>query len=161
MSPLSLDRPFIHRYSSVVVRLAALHVHMMNWLRFRLSATLLASTYRQQASFLSVRAFAGLGGGGGGVSRFSRYHHQHRASRHVMSVSSSGSAGGAGGGGKQGSNRLAGETSPYLLQHAHNPVDWMPWGPEAFAKAKEEDKPIFLSIGYSTCHWYVCNGVAV
>ena len=50
-------------------------------------------------------------------------------------------------------NRLAGETSPYLLQHAHNPVDWFPWGPEALAKAKAEDKPIFLSIGYSACHW--------
>jgi uncharacterized protein YyaL (SSP411 family) len=51
------------------------------------------------------------------------------------------------------SNRLIGEKSPYLLQHAHNPVDWYPWGPEGFAKADEEDKPIFLSIGYSTCHW--------
>ena len=50
-------------------------------------------------------------------------------------------------------NRLAGEKSPYLLQHAHNPVDWFPWGDEAFAKARAEDKPIFLSIGYSTCHW--------
>ena len=50
-------------------------------------------------------------------------------------------------------NRLAQEKSPYLLQHAHNPVDWYPWGPEAFAKARSEDKPIFLSIGYSTCHW--------
>jgi uncharacterized protein YyaL (SSP411 family) len=50
-------------------------------------------------------------------------------------------------------NRLAREKSPYLLQHAHNPVDWHPWGPEAFEKAKKEDKPIFLSIGYSTCHW--------
>ncbi|MDD4801508.1 MAG: thioredoxin domain-containing protein [Syntrophomonas sp.] len=50
-------------------------------------------------------------------------------------------------------NRLAKEKSPYLLQHAHNPVDWFPWGEEAFAKAKAEDKPIFLSIGYSTCHW--------
>lgn len=50
-------------------------------------------------------------------------------------------------------NRLAREKSPYLLQHAHNPVDWYPWGDEAFARAKEEDKPIFLSIGYSTCHW--------
>ncbi len=50
-------------------------------------------------------------------------------------------------------NRLASETSPYLLQHAHNPVDWYPWGPEAFAKAKKENKPIFLSIGYSSCHW--------
>src|SRR2546421_9409418 len=50
-------------------------------------------------------------------------------------------------------NRLAGETSPYLLQHAHNPVDWYPWGREALQKAKEEDKPIFLSIGYSACHW--------
>jgi uncharacterized protein YyaL (SSP411 family) len=44
------------------------------------------------------------------------------------------------------------EKSPYLLQHAHNPVDWFPWGDEAFDKAKNEDKPIFLSIGYSTCH---------
>jgi uncharacterized protein YyaL (SSP411 family) len=50
-------------------------------------------------------------------------------------------------------NRLANETSPYLLQHAHNPVDWYPWGEEAFAKAREEDRPIFLSIGYSACHW--------
>src|SRR5450432_3735616 len=50
-------------------------------------------------------------------------------------------------------NRLAHEKSPYLLQHAHNPVDWYPWGEEAFAKARAEDKPIFLSIGYSTCHW--------
>ncbi|XP_041670787.1 spermatogenesis-associated protein 20 [Cheilinus undulatus] len=50
-------------------------------------------------------------------------------------------------------NRLAKERSPYLLQHAHNPVDWYPWGQEAFDKAKAEDKPIFLSVGYSTCHW--------
>src|SRR4051812_7884799 len=50
-------------------------------------------------------------------------------------------------------NRLAREQSPYLLQHAANPVDWFPWGDEAFAKARREDKPIFLSIGYSTCHW--------
>ena len=50
-------------------------------------------------------------------------------------------------------NRLAQEKSPYLLQHSHNPVDWYPWGEEAFAKARREDKPIFLSVGYSTCHW--------
>ena len=50
-------------------------------------------------------------------------------------------------------NRLAGETSPYLLQHAHNPVDWYPWGPEALERAKLEDRPIFLSIGYAACHW--------
>src|SRR4051794_17307919 len=50
-------------------------------------------------------------------------------------------------------NRLASEKSPYLLQHAHNPVDWYAWGPEAFEKARAEDKPILLSIGYSTCHW--------
>jgi uncharacterized protein YyaL (SSP411 family) len=50
-------------------------------------------------------------------------------------------------------NRLAREQSPYLLQHAHNPVDWYPWGEEAFARARAEDRPIFLSIGYSTCHW--------
>src|SRR4249920_3610605 len=50
-------------------------------------------------------------------------------------------------------NRLAAETSPYLLQHAHNPVDWHPWGPEALRRAKAEDKPIFLSVGYSACHW--------
>jgi uncharacterized protein YyaL (SSP411 family) len=50
-------------------------------------------------------------------------------------------------------NRLAGETSPYLLQHAHNPVDWYPWGPEALSKARLLDRPIFLSIGYAACHW--------
>ncbi len=50
-------------------------------------------------------------------------------------------------------NRLAGETSPYLLQHAHNPVDWYPWGDEALERAKKENKPIFVSIGYSACHW--------
>jgi uncharacterized protein YyaL (SSP411 family) len=50
-------------------------------------------------------------------------------------------------------NRLISEKSPYLLQHAHNPVDWHAWNPETFAKARAEDKPIFLSIGYSTCHW--------
>ncbi len=50
-------------------------------------------------------------------------------------------------------NRLAQETSPYLLQHANNPVDWRPWGDEALALAKREGKPIFLSIGYSACHW--------
>ena len=51
------------------------------------------------------------------------------------------------------SNRLINEKSPYLLQHSHNPVDWYAWGEEAFAKARAEDKPIFLSVGYSTCHW--------
>ena len=50
-------------------------------------------------------------------------------------------------------NRLANEQSPYLLQHADNPVDWYPWSKEAFEKAKKLDRPIFLSIGYSTCHW--------
>ena len=50
-------------------------------------------------------------------------------------------------------NRLATETSPYLLQHAHNPVDWYPWGPEAIERAKADDKPILLSIGYAACHW--------
>ena len=50
-------------------------------------------------------------------------------------------------------NRLASETSPYLLQHAHNPVDWYPWGPEAFDLARREDRPVLLSVGYSACHW--------
>ena len=50
-------------------------------------------------------------------------------------------------------NRLAVEKSPYLRQHAGNPVDWAPWGEEALARARTEQKPIFLSIGYSTCHW--------
>ena len=50
-------------------------------------------------------------------------------------------------------NRLALETSPYLLQHAHNPVNWFPWGDEAFAEARRRNRPVFLSIGYSTCHW--------
>ena len=52
-----------------------------------------------------------------------------------------------------GLNHLAAESSTYLLQHVTNPVDWYPWGDEAFNKAKKEDKPIFLSIGYSSCHW--------
>src|SRR5271155_5597414 len=55
--------------------------------------------------------------------------------------------------GPQFTNHLIAEKSPYLLQHAHNPVEWFPWGEEAFAKARAEEKPIFLSIGYSTCHW--------
>src|SRR5690606_31076600 len=50
-------------------------------------------------------------------------------------------------------NRLARESSPYLLQHAHNPVDWFPWGPEAFEEARRRQVPIFLSVGYSTCYW--------
>src|SRR5438874_748607 len=50
-------------------------------------------------------------------------------------------------------NRLIDETSPYLLQHAHNPVEWYPWGEEALKRAKEEAKPILLSVGYSACHW--------
>ena len=50
-------------------------------------------------------------------------------------------------------NRLADETSPYLLQHAENPVDWYPWGPEALGRARDEDRPILLSVGYSACHW--------
>jgi uncharacterized protein YyaL (SSP411 family) len=50
-------------------------------------------------------------------------------------------------------NHLINETSPYLLQHAHNPVDWYPWGEEAFEKARRENKPVLLSIGYSACHW--------
>ena len=50
-------------------------------------------------------------------------------------------------------NRLIEESSPYLLQHAYNPVDWYPWGEEAFTRAKAEDKPILLSVGYSACHW--------
>src|SRR5258708_23044026 len=50
-------------------------------------------------------------------------------------------------------NHLINEKSPYLLQHAHNPVDWYPWKEQAFAKSKQEHQPIFLSIAYSTCHW--------
>src|SRR3989475_9435972 len=50
-------------------------------------------------------------------------------------------------------NRLIHETSPYLLQHAHNPVDWYPWSEEAFSRARAENKPVLLSVGYSACHW--------
>lgn len=50
-------------------------------------------------------------------------------------------------------NRLASATSPYLLQHAENPVDWWEWGPEAFAEAKRRDAPVLLSVGYAACHW--------
>jgi len=64
---------------------------------------------------------------------------EHNATKRTLAVMSS--------------NRLAQETSPYLRQHAHNPVDWFPWGPEALARARDEDKPILLSIGYSACHW--------
>ena len=53
----------------------------------------------------------------------------------------------------QHTNRLAQEKSPYLLQHAHNPVDWYPWGETALSRARDEQKPILLSIGYSACHW--------
>src|SRR5258708_40327411 len=55
-------------------------------------------------------------------------------------------------------NRLAGETSPYLRQHADNPVDWYPWGDDAFADARDRDRPILLSGGYSACHW--CHAMA-
>lgn len=55
-------------------------------------------------------------------------------------------------------NRLAHETSPYLLQHAENPVEWFPWGDDAFEEARRGDKPIFLSVGYSSCHW--CHVIA-
>src|ERR1043165_3074738 len=55
--------------------------------------------------------------------------------------------------GEKFTNNLINETSPYLLQHAHNPVDWYPWGAEALERARAEDKPILLSIGYSACHW--------
>src|ERR687896_784404 len=50
-------------------------------------------------------------------------------------------------------NKLANETSPYLQQHAENPVDWYPWGEEAFERARREDKPVLLSVGYAACHW--------
>ena len=55
--------------------------------------------------------------------------------------------------GERKANHLIKENSPYLLQHAYNPVDWYPWGEEAFLRARREGKPIFLSIGYATCHW--------
>ena len=68
-------------------------------------------------------------------------------------VASSDTFGESASGHPENANRLAHEKSPYLLQHAHNPVDWYPWGKEAFEKARRENKPIFLSVGYSTCHW--------
>ncbi|WP_234025582.1 DUF255 domain-containing protein [Bacillus paralicheniformis] len=57
-------------------------------------------------------------------------------------------------------NRLIAEKSPYLLQHAHNPVDWYPWGEEAFEKAKRENKPVLVSIGYSTCHLMAWHNIS-
>ncbi len=66
---------------------------------------------------------------------------------------SSETASGPGAAGSGAGNHLVNETSPYLLMHAHNPVDWYPWGKQAFEKAKKEDKPVFLSVGYSTCYW--------
>ena len=59
------------------------------------------------------------------------------------------------------SNRLAKETSPYLLQHSSNPVDWYPWKDEVLSRAQKENKPILLSIGYSTCHWCHVDGTRI
>src|SRR5205814_10200063 len=67
-------------------------------------------------------------------------HHSKKKSRNMIAAASH-------------NNRLAGETSPYLLQHRHNPVDWWPWGPEALAEAQRTGKPILLSVGYAACHW--------
>ena len=140
----------------------------MNWLRIRLSATLLVVQGRQSPLF-GARAFVGYSGGTLHWKRYdsslTRAVNKNRVrplppkeAQVVMSASVSTGEGGSRAGGRSSdgsskANRLAGETSPYLLQHAHNPVDWMPWGEEAFRKAREEEKPIFLSIGYSTCHW--------
>lgn len=153
----------------------------MTWLRLRLSATLFIVKGRP-SSLLGVRAFASLSGDLK-VGHRTRHHAASTRAvvpslrlvppvRHdtgtAMSTTSgaavgegagdgkaagTGEAGIGAGGSGSGGNRLAGETSPYLLQHADNPVHWMPWGEEAFRKAREEDKPIYLSVGYSTCHW--------
>lgn len=136
----------------------------MTWLHLRLSATLFVVQGRQ-SSLLGVKAF--VSPAGGRVVRGTSYYSSGRAAQHsrrntaaaavgaTMATSATPGGGGGGGGvaGTSKGNLLAGETSPYLLQHAHNPVDWMPWGEGAFRKAKDEDKPVFLSIGYSTCHW--------
>lgn len=119
----------------------------MSWLRF--SATLLV--VHGKHSLLGVRAFAGyrqvrLIPRVGLSSRGASQAFVRAPPRFQMSTAGTQAGEGTG-------NRLAGETSPYLLQHANNPVDWMPWGEEAFRKAAEEDKPVFLSVGYSTCHW--------
>lgn len=136
----------------------------MTWLRLRLSATLFVVQGRH-SSLLGARAFTACSHGGQivGSARSNRHRATNNALtslRRVRRMATSASSAGVGppDDGKSTSstskgNRLAGETSPYLLQHAHNPVDWMPWGKEAFQKAKAEDKPIFLSVGYSTCHW--------
>ncbi|KXZ53965.1 hypothetical protein GPECTOR_6g884 [Gonium pectorale] len=78
--------------------------------------------------------------------------HSERPSS-ITTGATGGNVSGGAGSGPVHTNRLASEQSPYLLQHAHNPVDWYPWGEEAFARARAEDKPIFLSVGYATCHW--------
>src|SRR6476659_7491378 len=75
----------------------------------------------------------------------------HRLTALALAGTLAGLAACEGGAGRP--NRLIRESSPYLLLHAHDPVDWYPWGEEAFARARREGKPIFLSIGYSTCYW--------
>eukprot|EP00898_Chlorokybus_atmophyticus_P003304 jgi/Chlat1/3975/Chrsp26S04040 len=101
------------------------------------------------------RAAVGLAGGAGGwLHRRSVF----AAARPAMASATDASGRDSGSSAPAGDpaqhvNRLAKQQSPYLLQHAHNPVDWYPWGEEAFAKARSERKPIFLSVGYSTCHW--------
>ena len=92
---------------------------------------------------------AGVGGRAGSV----RAEEPGTAATSAASATDTPMDGAATAGDSRPANRLAGSSSPYLLQHAHNPVDWYPWGPEALAAAKNLNRPIFLSIGYSSCHW--------
>ncbi len=106
------------------------------------------STTRNTTLLVKALALGVLGAGA-----FTFWKAQGRASQTLALTPLASAATAPPGEKSQHTNRLIHEKSPYLLQHAHNPVDWYPWGEEAFAKAKKENKPIFLSIGYSTCHW--------
>ncbi|CAN8003424.1 unnamed protein product [Ixodes hexagonus] len=106
--------------------------------------------YQQSRALRNRRRFSSLRTSPDHVPRHNSLVHRNTA----MACSSSSASGPTGRGASDHKpNRLANEKSPYLLQHANNPVDWYPWGDEAIARAKSEDKPIFLSVGYSTCHW--------
>ncbi|XP_061411869.1 spermatogenesis-associated protein 20 isoform X2 [Lethenteron reissneri] len=134
---------------------------MLSWLR-RLASAAAGSTLRTGARIVALpgrvapspaeaATLAGASRPAPGGSKEARTQRNQRPS--LLRGMATGGAHTSAGSPPRHSNRLALEKSPYLQQHAHNPVDWYPWGEEAFEKARTEDKPIFLSVGYSTCHW--------
>src|SRR3954452_2946946 len=96
-----------------------------------------SASFPGRSSMITVRSFMSTSGSGGRIKSVADDDVKRRAAGSLEEMP----------------NRLAEETSPYLLQHKDNPVDWRPWGPEALQEAADADKPIMLSVGYSACHW--------